>query len=89
MIWRTPLPARPIAPPLLVGSSLLVVCADNELLSLDPATGKIAGNLAIRMADGAAPVVRTAPLVLRGRVYVGVSNPVAVLALALPAGAAP
>jgi outer membrane protein assembly factor BamB len=89
MIWRTALPSRPMAAPILVGSNLLVVCADNELVSLDPATGKLTGNLAIRMADGAAPVIRTPPLVLKGRLYLGVSNPVAVLALALPAKVAP
>lgn len=90
MIWRTPLPSRPLFPLEPIGRSFLVVCADSDLVGVDPATGKNLGAVSLRLsADGSTTVIRTPPLRIGARLFVGVSSPVAVTALDLPAGVAP
>lgn len=90
MIWRAPLPSRPLFAPHVVGRRILLSCADSDLVALDAASGESAGTASLRLdPSGGATVIRTPILRLGGRMYVGVSNPVGVVALDLPPGAAP
>ncbi len=90
MIWRTPLPSRPLSGPHPVGGTVLVVCADSDLVAIGPATGKSLGAVSLKLGpSGAATVIRTPPLRVGGRLFVGLSSPLAVAALDLPAGVAP
>jgi len=88
MVWRVSLPSRPLSGPILYGKTLLVACAESRLVGFDLTTGKRRGDLQVRVpGDEGTPVIRTPPLVLDNRLFVGVSNPPAVLGLEL--GAAP
>jgi outer membrane protein assembly factor BamB len=90
MIWRSPLPSRPLFTPLVIGVTLLVPCADADLIALEPKTGKNLGTASLHLGiEGGTTVFRTAPLRIGGRLYVGVSSPVALAALNLPAGVSP
>ncbi len=77
LVWRTPLPSRPISGPLLVGSAVLVACHEQEILGFDGRTGERLGSLKTPTE------LKTPPLVLDRWIFVGLRNPAAVAALAL------
>lgn len=77
LAWRAPLPSRPLAAPLLVGNAILVACAESDIVGFDAKTGARLGALKTRAE------IRTGPLVLEGRLYVGLRDrSVAALAFA-------
>jgi outer membrane protein assembly factor BamB len=77
LVWRTPLPSRPLSGPLLVGDHILIACHENEILGFHLETGLPAGSLRTEAQ------IRTPPVVEGGRVFVGLRNRV-VAAFALP-----
>ncbi len=68
LAWRASLPSRPLSGPMPAGSYLVVACLDSDLVFLSPETGKAVGRLRT------AALIRTAPLVLSGRLVVGLSD---------------
>ena len=66
--WRAPLPSRPIGGPVLVGDDALVACRENEVLGYDLVTGKPRGGLR------ATAEIRTAPLVVGRRLFLGLRD---------------
>jgi outer membrane protein assembly factor BamB len=79
LAWRTGLPSRPLSAPLVGRSAVIVACLENEILGFDLATGRRVGSLKT------AEAMRTAPILVGGRLFVGLRNR-AVQALDLPAG---
>jgi outer membrane protein assembly factor BamB len=65
LVWRAPLPSRPISGPLLSGSTVLVACHESDVIGFDLKTGKAVGNL--RASAG----IATTPLLLGGRLFLG------------------
>ncbi len=68
LAWRAPLPSRPLSGPLPVDRSVLVACHENEILGFDLKTGARRGGLKT------AAQIRTAPLLLGGRLFLGLRN---------------
>lgn len=86
MVWRAPLPSRPLAAPILYGQTLLVACAESQIVGFDVVTGKRRGDLQVRVPGAkATPVIRTPPIVLDNRLFIGISNPSALVAFELGA----
>jgi outer membrane protein assembly factor BamB len=84
IVWRAPLPSRPWSGPLLMGSAVLVACHEAELVGYDGRNGKRLGSLKLP-----APFA-TRPVLLAGRVVLGLRGEAAVVALQVPApGASP
>jgi len=77
LVWRAPLPSRPISGPVLVGSAVLVACHEQEILGFDGRTGDRLGSLKTPTE------LKTPPLVLERWIFVGLRNPAAVAALSL------
>ncbi len=65
LVWRAPLPSRPISGPLVSGRTVLVACHESDVIGFDLKTGKAVGNLR------ASARIATAPLLLGGRLFVG------------------
>ncbi len=87
LVWRAPLPSRPLSSPMFVGTAVLVACHENEILGFDLKTGTRQGGLKTTAQ------IRTPPLLLDGRIYLGLRNR-SVVALKLagpgePAGPSP
>ena len=79
LVWRAPLPSRPLSGPLLSGTTVLVACHENDLVGFDVKTGRPVGALRTPARIG------TAPLLLDGRVFLGLRDRTVVgLALAGP-----
>jgi outer membrane protein assembly factor BamB len=82
MVWRSGLPSRPLAPPMLVGTDVLVACYgarpdENVLIGFDAATGE-------RLGDLRTPgELATVPLALPGRLVLPLRDH-RVVALSLP-----
>jgi outer membrane protein assembly factor BamB len=76
LVWRQPLPSRPLSAPQPVGPIVIQACQENEILGFNAKTGRKAGG--IRTPSE----MRTAPLVLGERVFVGLRNPWALAGLA-------
>jgi outer membrane protein assembly factor BamB len=68
LAWRAPLPSRPLSSPMPVGTTVLVACHENEILGFDLKTGTRHGGLKTTAQ------IRTPPLLLDGRLYVGLRN---------------
>jgi outer membrane protein assembly factor BamB len=66
--WRAPLPSRPLSGPVRVGEYLVVACLENEMVAIAPDTGRRLGIFRT------AAEIRTPPLVLGGRVVVGLRD---------------
>jgi outer membrane protein assembly factor BamB len=45
LAWRTPLPSRPLSPPVLAGGAVLLACYESEVLGFNARTGKRLGGL--------------------------------------------
>jgi outer membrane protein assembly factor BamB len=87
LVWRAPLPSRPLSGPLLHGDSVLVACfgvrpGETFLIGLDGRTGRREGDL---KAPGE---VRTPPLIVGDLILLGLRER-AVAALRLGGGAGP
>lgn len=65
LVWRAPLPSRPISGPLVSGRTVLVACHESDVIGFDLKTGKAVGNLRTSAPIG------TAPLLLGGRLFLG------------------
>ncbi|MCL4819995.1 MAG: PQQ-binding-like beta-propeller repeat protein [Vicinamibacteria bacterium] len=77
LVWRAPLPSRPLGGPQLVGGALLIACLEDELRAIDTRTGA-------KIATMRTPSpLRTAPVVVGDTVYVGLRNPWSIAALRL------
>jgi outer membrane protein assembly factor BamB len=68
LAWRAPLPSRPLSGPLLEGTTVLVGCHESEVLGFDLKTGLRRGGLKT-VAE-----IKTPPLLLGGRIYLGLRN---------------
>jgi outer membrane protein assembly factor BamB len=68
LAWRAPLPSRPLSGPVLSGDTAFVACRESDILGFALKTGKPVG--ALRTA---APL-HTAPLLLGGRLFVGLRD---------------
>jgi outer membrane protein assembly factor BamB len=77
LIWRAPLPSRPLAAPFLLNSIVLVACHENEVVAFDGRDGRRLGNLRTPTE------MKTPPLLLDDTLFVGLRNPWAVAALTL------
>jgi outer membrane protein assembly factor BamB len=62
--WRAPLPARPLSPPLVFETAVIVACLENEVVAFDARSGRRLGVL--RTPAG----IRGAPLLMGDRLYV-------------------
>jgi outer membrane protein assembly factor BamB len=82
LVWRAPLPSRPLSSPMPVGTAVLVACHENEILGFDLKTGTRQGGLKTTAQ------IRTPPLLLDGRIYLGLRNR-SVVALKLPVAGEP
>jgi outer membrane protein assembly factor BamB len=65
LVWRAPLPSRPISGPLVSGRTVLVACHESDVVGVDLKTGKAVGNLRTAARIG------TTPLLLGGRLFIG------------------
>jgi outer membrane protein assembly factor BamB len=81
LAWRGVLPSRPLSAPLVTRGAAIVACQENEILGFDLKTGQRLGSLKT------AEAMRTPPLLLGGRLVVGLRNR-SVVALELPVGPA-
>jgi len=77
LVWRAPLPSRPVSGPLKIGGHILIACHEDEILGFDIRTGKSSGNLRT-LAE-----IRTPPLVADQQLFLGLRNRTLV-ALAIP-----
>ncbi len=68
MAWRAPLPSRPLSGPVLSGETAFVACHESDILGFALKTGMPVG--ALRTS---APL-QTAPLLLGGRLFVGLRD---------------
>lgn len=66
--WRAALPSRPLSGPIRVGDFIVVACLENEIVVLAPDTGKRLGVFRTTAE------IRTPPLVLGGRVVLGLRD---------------
>jgi outer membrane protein assembly factor BamB len=85
MAWRAPLPSRPLSPPHVADRQVVVACHERQIVAVDAATGKdevkVEASLARLNPQAGHSEIRTPALFLDRRVYVGLRNPWAVLAL--------
>ena len=82
LVWRVPLPSRPLSGPLLTGTSVLIACHETYVLGFEAKTGRPLGTLKTPAE------IRTPPLLDNGRLYIGLRDR-SVLALRLGAGEPP
>ncbi len=68
LAWRAGLPSRPLSGPLVVGSTVLVACHENEIFGLSVLDGRPVGNLKV------AAEIRTPPILHKGRLYLGLRD---------------
>lgn len=68
LVWRAPLPSRPLSGPLLSGSTVLVACHESDVIGFDVRTGKPVGSLRTSARVG------TPPLLLDGRLFLGLRD---------------
>lgn len=68
LAFRAGLPSRPLSGPLVVGSTVLVACHENEIVGLSLADGQAVGTLKV------AAEIRTPPLLWKGRLYLGLRD---------------
>ncbi len=68
LAWRAPLPSRPLSAPLLVGDSIVIACYESDVLGFSARTGKKLGGLKTPAE------MRTPPLVVDDRLYVGLKD---------------
>jgi len=68
LVWRAPLPSRPLSGPLLSGATVLVACHERDVIGFDVSTGRAVGNLR------AAAQIGTPPLLLGGRLFLGLKD---------------
>ena len=80
--WRGALPSRPLSGPILTGSAVLVACLESDILGFDARSGRRLGVLKTPAE------IRTPPLVIGDRLYVGLRDR-SVIALALDQTPAP
>jgi outer membrane protein assembly factor BamB len=85
LVWRAPLPSRPLSAPIPVGSQVVLACHDNLIVGVDAAAGLKPAQASVgvpRLDPQAGPSeLRTAPVLLGRTLFVGVRNPWALLAL--------
>jgi outer membrane protein assembly factor BamB len=74
--WRAPLPSRPLAPPLPLGTAILVACRESDILAFDFRTGR-------KIATLKTPGEMRAVLLLGDRLYVSERNPVTIACIRL------
>ncbi len=68
LVWRAPLPSRPLSGPLLSGATVLVACHEKDVIGFDVKTGRAVGNLRTTAQIG------TPPLLLDGRLFLGLKD---------------
>ena len=68
LVWRAPLPSRPLSGPLLAGATVLVACHEKDVIGFDVKTGRPVGNLRTIALIG------TPPLLLGGRLFLGLKD---------------
>ncbi len=68
LVWRAPLPSRPLSGPLLSGATVLVACHEKDVIGFDVKTGRPVGNLRTTARIG------TPPLLLEGRLFLGLKD---------------
>jgi len=68
MVWRSPLPSRPLSGPFLQGPAVLLACQETDLVGLDPATGRRVGVFKTTAE------MQTVPLAAGGRLFVGLRD---------------
>jgi outer membrane protein assembly factor BamB len=68
LAWRAPLPSRPLSSPMPVGTAVLVACHENDILGFDLKTGARRGGLKTTAQ------IRAPPLLLDGRLVLGLRN---------------
>lgn len=68
LVWRAPLPSRPLSGPLLSGATVLVACHERDVIGFDVSTGRAVGNLR------ASAQIGTPPLLLGGRLFLGLKD---------------
>jgi outer membrane protein assembly factor BamB len=68
LVWRAPLPSRPLSGPLLAGATVLVACHEKDVIGFDVKTGRPVGNLRTIALIG------TPPLLIGGRLFVGLRD---------------
>jgi len=68
LVWRAPLPSRPLSGPLLSGATVLVACYEKDVIGFDVNTGRPVGNLRTTALIG------TPPLLLDGRLFLGLRD---------------
>ena len=86
MVWRAGLPSRPLGGPVLMGTAVLVACFENDVVGFDGRTGRRLGALRTTAE------IRTPPLLVSGRLYIGLRDRTVValqLAAAPPPQASP
>jgi outer membrane protein assembly factor BamB len=77
MDFRALLPSRPASAPLLFGTAVLVACREDEIVGFDTKTG-------VRIGSFRTPSeIRTPPVLLTDRAYVGLRNPWSVISYRL------
>jgi outer membrane protein assembly factor BamB len=86
LVWRGPLPSRPLSAPLLVDGQILVACLENEVVALASDTGKTTGSLRTSSEIRTAPILAGSLIVLglRDRSVVAFAPPGAAAAPAAP-----
>ena len=68
LVWRAPLPSRPLSGPLLSGATVLVACHEKDVIGFDVKTGRPVGNLRTTARIG------TPPLLLDGWLFLGLRD---------------
>ena len=68
LVWRAPLPSRPLSGPLLAGATVLVACHEKDVIGFDVKTGRPVGNVRTIALIG------TPPLLLGGRLFLGLKD---------------
>jgi outer membrane protein assembly factor BamB len=79
LLWRAPLPSRPLSAPLVSGSAVIVACQERDLVAFDVRSGERLGG--VRTPSE----LRTAPILVGAQLVAGLRNPWAVVALATAA----
>jgi outer membrane protein assembly factor BamB len=68
LVWRAPLPSRPLSGPILSGATVLVACHEKDVIGFNVKTGTPVGNLRTTARIG------TPPLLLDGRLFLGLRD---------------
>jgi hypothetical protein len=82
MVWRAGLPSRPLGGPQLLGRAALVACFENEIVGFDGRTGRKLGSLRTSAE------IRTPPVLVGRRLYIGLRDRTVVALQLAVAGAA-